>query len=234
MRTLAVVLLVILLSACASSRGFNREALRSEVTPQRTITEEDIKKALAARAQLPHPFKLGVYFVPPAQSGWYYRAQWTWTSEDKERVLASFAELKTKGAIGEAFVIPESTVEGKDNKAVRLAAARSGADAVLIVAGSADIDRYNNALGPLYILLVTAYFVPGTVVDGLFMTNASMWDVANEYLYLGAEAEGMVNKTAPAFFIEEEHIIKDAKAASLETLAKDISGRVAQMSARSK
>lgn len=232
MRTLTVISLVLLTCACTSSRGFNREGLRSDITSPRTVTEEEIKKALAAKAQLPHPFKLGIYFAPGRS--WNYRAEWTWTGEDKDRFLASFEGLKANGTIREAFVIPESTIEGKDNKAVRLAAARAGADAVLIVSGAADSDRYNNVLGPLYLLIVTAYFVPGTVVDGLFMASASMWDVANDYLYLGTEAEGTAHRTAPAFFMEEKPLVKEAKVAALDSLAKGIAGRIAQMGTRTK
>jgi len=120
-------------------------------------------------------------------------------------------------------------MEGTDRKAIRLAAARTGAHAVFVVSGAADIDRYNNALGPAYILLVTAFFVPGTVVDGLFMVHAAMWDVGNQFLYLGAEAEGAASKTAPAFFIAEKQVVKDAKRAALDSLATDVSGRLDRM-----
>jgi hypothetical protein len=134
--------------------------------------------------------------------------------------------------VTEVIAIPQNAIEGTDNKAVRLAAARVGANAVLIISGTADIDRYNNALGPLYILLVTGAFIPGTEANGLFMANATMWDVGNEFLYLGVEAEGLEHKTRPAFFIEEEQIIKAAKGKALDALAADIGQRLTALAAK--
>jgi hypothetical protein len=202
------------------------------VSPQRTVTEEDIKKALEAKPQLPNPFKLAVYLAPPTRPTWYDRAQWTWTGEDKDRILSALSTLHANSVVSEVLPIPETAMEGTDGKAIRLAAARTGADAVLVVSGTADVDRYNNALGPTYILILTGFFVPGTEVDGLFMVNASMWDVRNQFLYLATEAEGVMHKTAPAFFIEEKHIISGAKSEALDMLAKDIGNRLTQLSAK--
>lgn len=230
MRQWVIVLLSGILCACVSSHGFDRGALRSQVASQREVTEEEIKMAIAARPQLPHPFTLAVYFKPPAKPAWYEQTQWFWTREDKDRLLAAFAALRSAGVLSDIRVIPETAIEGGDSKAIRLAAAHIRADAVLMITGAADIDRYNNILGPLYILLVTGAFIPGTVADGLFMASASLWDVGNPFLYLGAEAEALVSKTRPAFFIEEKQILKAAKSKALDTLAEDLGRRLTQLS----
>ena len=120
-------------------------------------------------------------------------------------------------------------LEGSDNKAIRLAAARAGADAVLIINGVSDIDKYNNPMGASYFLLVTPFFVPGTEADALFMMNASMWDVRNQYLYLSVEAESSASETRPAFFIEESRVIKAAKSTAVSALAKELSARLNSM-----
>lgn len=120
-------------------------------------------------------------------------------------------------------------VEGSDRKAIRLAAASAEADAVVIVDGSGDMDRYNNRLGLAYLLPITAAFVPGTVADGLFIATGSMWDGGNDYLYLSVEAEGMVSKTAPAALIDEDKIIKEAKTHAVEELRKQLGARLERM-----
>jgi len=230
MKNIIVVFLAIVVTACASSRGFDRGSLRSQITDQKVVTEEDIKKALEARPQLPNPFKLAIYFAPPKTPQWQYRGSWNWLGEDKDKLLGLNAELKAKGVVSDIFAISDAIVEGKDNKAIRLAAAQAGADAVLVVNGVSDVDRYNNPLGATYVLLVTAFFVPGTQADGLFMANASMWDVRNQYLYLSVEAEGSAKETRPAFFIEESRIVKAAKADALAELGKQLSTRLTILS----
>jgi len=186
------------------------------------VTENDIEKALDLKPQLPAPFKLAIYLAPS-------HPRWNWLSEDKDKLLKIGSELKSKNIISDVFIIGDAILEGTGNKAIRLAAARAGADAVLIIKGVSDIDRYNNVLGSTYFLLLTLYFVPGTVADGLFMVNGSMWDVRNQYLYLSAEAEGSAGETRPWAFIEESRVIKSAKTGALEALVKDLSVRLMSM-----
>ena len=231
MRNILVVLLALMVTACTSSRGFDRGNLRSQITDQSVVTEEDIKKALDLKPQLPAPFKLAIYFSPP-NSGWRHGNSWGWLSEDKNKLLEIGSELKNKNIVSDVFVIGDAILEGTDNKAIRLAAARAGADAVLIVNGVSDLDRYNNPLGFTYFLLITPFFVPGTEANGLFMVSASMWDVRNQYLYLSSEAEGSAKETRPAFFIEESRVIKTAKTDALSALLKELSGRLGNMGAK--
>ena len=226
MKKYLVLLLVVTITACASSRGFDRSNLRNQMIDQKVVTEEDIKRALELKPQLPTPFRLAIYFAPP-KSGSPRRNSWKWVGEDKDKVLEIAPELKNKKVISDVFVIPDSIVEGKDNKAIRLGAARAGADAVLIINGISDVDRYNNILGPLYIFLLTLVFIPGTEADALVMIDAAMWDVRNQYLYLSAEAEATAKETRPAFFVEESRVIKVAKTEALAALKKELEARLA-------
>jgi hypothetical protein len=231
MRRFIILLLVVTITGCASSRGFDRGNLRAQIDDQKVITDDDIKKALELKPQLPAPFKLAIYFAPP-KSGRHYERPWSWIGDDKETLLQIRAELKGKKVISDVFIIVDSTLEGDDNKAIRLAAARAGADAVLVVNGVGSIDRYNNAYGVTYFLLVTPFFVPGTEADGLVMINASMWDVRNEYLYLTVEAEGSAKQTRPAFFINETHIINVAKSSALTFLRNELTTRLINMNSK--
>jgi rhombotail lipoprotein len=222
MRKLLMILLTLTLTACATSRGFDKGSLRSELSSQKQVTDEDIKKVFALKPQLPSPFKVGIYFS--SQTGYQRSGYWSWTGEDKDKLLEVAKELKAKNMISDMFVISDSLLEGgSDNKAIRLAAARAGADAVLVVNAVSDTDEYNNPLGATYFLLVTPFFVPGSVVDGLFMVNATLWDVRNQYLYLSAEAEGAASETRPAFFTERARVIKSAKATAMTALAQELS-----------
>ena len=218
MRNLFIIILTLALTACASSRGFDRGSLRDQLSAEKQVTDEDIQKVFELRPQLPSPFRVGVYFSHP---GYGY---WNWTGEDKDKVLAIANDLKARNMVSDMFVISESLVEGEaNNKAIRLAAARAGADAVLIINAVSDTDEYNNAMGASYFLLITPFFVPGSVVDGIFMVNAALWDVRNQYLYLSAEAEGSASETRPALFTEQARVIKAAKTRAMQVLVPELS-----------
>lgn len=230
MRHLLALLLVLTATACATSAGFDRGALHNQVAEQTIVTEDDIRKALDAKPQLPSPFRLAIHFVPSANpQGYWHHAGWQWLHEDKQVLLDAAAALRSSGVVSDAFVIDAGTIEGTDNRAIRLAAARAGADAVLVVRGSGSTDRYNNPLGITYVLILTAFFVPGTQTDALFMSSASLWDVRNQYLYLSAEAEGTAGQTRPAFFAHEDVALAEAKLDALHALTKSIAARVATM-----
>ena len=232
MRNIIAILLILALSACSSSRGFDRGELRDKITDRKVVTEDDIRKAIESRPQLPSPFKLAIYFAPPKSDYRYNSTSWNWVSEDKEKLLEIGPALKSKNLISEAIIIGDSILEGTDNKAIRLAAARAGADAVLIVNAVSATDRYNNTLGATYFLIITPFFVPGTVIDSLFMVNASMWDVRNQYLYLSTEAEGTATETRPAFLAEEKRVIKNAKGNAIEAISKELTVRLTGMGAK--
>ncbi len=224
MRTIIVVFLALALSACATSRGFNRDALRtSTASEKKTVTDDEIKKALALKPQLPAPFKLAVYFNS-SHNGW-----WSWLGADRDRLIQMGEQLRGKQIISGMIVIGDDILEGNGTPAIRMAAARAGADAVLIVNGAHDLDRYNNPLGASYILFFPFFLLPGTQTDGLFMASASMWDVRNQYLYLSADAEGTASQTRPGFFIDEEQIIRAARAQAVDALANRVASELGSM-----
>ncbi len=229
MKYLLIVLSTLLLSACTSSRGFDRGELRSHIVEQKVVTEEDIQKVLELQPQLPRPFNLALYFSSPSQTRWRAEKSWNWSGEDKDVLLAVKQGLKDKGIVSDVVPLNDSILEGHDLKAIRLAAARAGADAVLVLHGVSDVDRYNNSLGMTYLLIVSAFFIPGTEANALFMVNASMWDVRNQYLYMSVETEGLEDEIRPAYFIDEEELLQDAKTTALDNLTKEISRRLERM-----
>ena len=225
MRLLLIAALLFGLTACTQSRGFDRVHMRSQISSIQVDQKEEMK---VQPSELPGPFKLAVYFAPSnlPPSDQY---GWNWKGEDTEKVLSLQQDLKAKNIVSEIVSLPSSLVAGDNLEAIRSAAARAGADAVLVVNGVSDIDRYNNSLGPTYALLITPFFVPGTEVDSLFLVNATMWDVRNESLYMSVETEGMAKETAGAFQIYEKPLIHQAKSNALTGLRNEIAIRLNKM-----
>lgn len=214
-------LLALLISGCTTSRGFHRDALRTELNDKIEVTDAEIAKALSLKPQLPHPFSVGIYFKEP-EAGRWGTPSWHWSEEEKQKVLASAEGLKESGQVAKVFVINPSVVSGTDLKSLRLAAAQHGADALLVISGATEVDSYHNSWAWTYVALATMLFVPANEVDVLFMTRAALWDVRNQYLYMTAEAESTKSQTRPAASVDERSALAEAKKKSLDSLSEEI------------
>lgn len=226
MKLTTILFVSIVLSAC-SSKGFNKEVLRQELQAGETrqVTDEEIKKVLELKPQLPKPFKVGVYFVDNNHQNWDLR----WNSEDKQMIMQLEEELKKTGEVSKMFLINESVVGGKDLKSIRLAAAHHGADALLMISSTSATEQYQNMAGLSYILILPALVVPGTITDALFITRAALWDVRNEYLYMAVESESFKRKKAPPISSDGHEELKKAKRDSMNGLRAEILRMAAEM-----
>lgn len=224
------IVLLLGLSHCTASRGSDRGALRAEIADTVRVDDEEIARVLALRPQLREPFRLAVHFVPPRRDAGS-RQRWLWSGEDKDGLLSMAGRLREGGVVSDMFLIGDALVASSDRKAIRLAAARAGADAVLIVNGITDVDRYNNPLAATYLILVTPFFVPGTVVEALFVAHASIWDVRNDFLYLAVEAEATSSRTAPPAFLDEARLLRETRGDALRELELELLPRLLRIAA---
>lgn len=206
-----------------SSKGFHRETMWEQMgSVKPAFTDAEIKQAYNKKPNLPKAFRLGVYFTPPRQEN-VAQNPWRWTEADKAFLEDIAADLKAKGKISKVFPIIDPLVVGDDLRTLRLAAAKHQADAILVVSGAGEIDRYINKAGWSYLFILPTFFVPGSQADTLFLTNAVMWDVKNEYLYMTAAAEGTANDTyIAAFGKPDKELMKQAKTNSLNNLRAEI------------
>ena len=222
---LFIALSSLLFFSCAS-KGFNRGELKEQIGVLKpAFDDKEIKEAYNKKANLPKPFKLGVYFKAPKEGR--PEQQWRWSEQDKS-VLESIAkELLNQGLVSDVFPIVDSLVTDTDLKSLRLAAAKHQADALLIISGAAQIDRYVNNWGWSYLLILPTLFVPASKADTLFLANATLWDVKNEYLYLTAEAESTNSETySAAFGWSDRELIQESKTKALDGLKTEISKMV--------
>jgi hypothetical protein len=212
------VVLTLLQTGC-SSKGFNRGELKEQVGVLKPkFDDKEIKEAFTKKSNLPKPFKLGVYFKSPNKTKGM-DGEWRWTEQDKALLEEIGQEMKSEGLVSEIIPIMGSLVADEDIKSLRLVAAKHQADALLIVGGAGQIDRYINNWGWSYALLLPTFFVPGSQADTLFITNATLWDVRNEYLYLTAEAEATTKDTyIAAFGKQDKDLLDQTKTESLTNL----------------
>jgi hypothetical protein len=205
-RPLLIALVPVLVCGCVS-HGFDRAAIQERLhdgTLQ--VTDEAIAEARSTRAQLRFPCRVAVYFKPAEHGGWW------WAPEDKAALEPWAAALKHEGIASEVFPLPDMLTGKGDAKELRLAAAKCGADVLLVIRGVAQTDSYQNPAAMLYLTGVGGFLVPGSHRDSLFVMEGCLIDVDNGYVYTGVQAEGVGKIIRPTFLIEDRDAIARARA----------------------
>lgn len=201
---------LVLLSGCVGS-GFDRAGLHARMQDDSfQVTDEAILEAQSVKPQLRLPCRIAVYLKPSS------RSEWRWSAKDRAVLESWAATLKDEGIASDAFLLPDMIVGKGDLKEVRLAAARCGADALLVIQGGAETDSYMNPAAVLNLTVVGGYLVPGSHRDALFLIEGCLFDTSNGYLYAGAQAEGEGGIIRPTFIIEERDAVTIAKSQALE------------------
>lgn len=220
---------ILILAGCATSKGFNRDALREQLNGKSEMSDNDIGKK-APKTQLPKPFKVGIYFQEPSNKG--QENLWEWEAADKKKILSTVEKFAKGGEISKVFAISPANVSGTDLKSLRAVAARQGADALIVVSAVNDVDQYTTEWAWTYVALFPALFVPASVSDILFISRAVMWDVRTEFAYLTAESEVLINRKYPAVFRQDKKQTADAKNDSLSGLQTELEKRLSNFSAQ--
>lgn len=216
--------LIVLLTACGASAGFQQAAPRTPGSSAPVVNDDQVERAFALQAQLPKPYRLGVLFrdVPPAIDG---ERAWRWEPEQRARVIGALEALEGKGEIGTVVAITRAAVIGDDLHAIRVAAARQGVDAVLVISGYDTVERDVNGWATTYLAVLPMLFAPGTELRVDFTTHAELWDVRNEYLYLAAEAEARAEQARALPYIDVEEASEQAREESLGLLVLELEKR---------
>jgi len=232
MTSLRAIVLLFVLAACGGSTGFEQATARDAVSAPPEINESEVAAAFALRPQLPKPYRLGVFFRPnPASAD---EPQWRWDPEHKRAVLGIAKALRASGEVADVFAIDEGTAAADNLRAIRIAAARHGADAVLVVSGGDEVRESLNAWAASYAALVPMLFAPGSELEVRFTSHAEMWDVRNEYLYLSARAEEEAHQQRALCWLDSEAATEQAQAASVKLLAGELEQRLAGLHAVAK
>lgn len=220
----------LLLCACGGSTGFHQSTPRDPATlAAPAINEDQVRAAFELRPQLPRPYRLGVFFRTPADDS--IDALWRWDAAHKRAVLGFSKAVRKSGEVSDVFAIDAATGANDDLRAIRIAAARHGADAVLVVSGRDEARRSSNGWAASYVALLPLLFAPGSELDVTFFAHAEMWDVRNEYLYLSAQAEGEVNQQRAPCWLDRRGATRQAQKESVNLLVSELEQRFAGLHA---
>jgi hypothetical protein len=113
-----------------------------------------------------------------------------------------------------------------------LAAARHGADALLVVQAACDQIRDTNGWAATYALVIPVLFAPAGELETVFHTNATMFDVRNGYLYMAAESEAENEQKRAHVWLDSDEGLEVARAKAIEDLGKELGEQLEGMHAQ--
>lgn len=228
-----IALLWIGVTAVGCAAGFNPTAMQEALQEERKLLsdDEDVTKIEQLKPQLKLPFRLAV--APPLQvQQKYWHEPRGMMEGERDEILAWGEKLKKEGIVSEFIMIPGMLLDMGANrhgssyvKAVRLAAARVQADAVLFLRSVTDTDSYANVLGVLDITIVGMFLVPGHQRDALTILEGMIVDNRNQYVYFATSVEGAGSATAPLAMFDAKDAVAESRRNALrafgEQLVKD-------------
>jgi rhombotail lipoprotein len=218
------LVLVLGLSGCVMSSGFNRGLLESRLREENAkITDDDIKQIQTLKPQLHFPCRIAVALTAGGD--------WRWAPKDRQALDHWDKALRDKGIASDVVFMSTMFLHGDSLKELRAAAAKYGADALLVIKGSAATSSSMNPAAVLNVTVLGGFVVPGSHRDALFLIEGGLVDVANGYLYASMEAEGEGRTMGPTFIIEERDAIDRAKQEALTAFGPELLLRLTNLRA---
>ncbi len=231
MRTL--IALAAVLAAVGCSPAYNRTVMEQELQDTRQILVDDIDvlRAGEVRPQLPLPFRLAV--VPPSVMNVRHWGVPEELEGERREILAWGDKLRAAGVVSDLVIIPQMLIQTSAPSAdlyrqLRVAAARLGADALLILRSATDVDSTVNPLCVLDLTIVGMFVVPGHHKDALTMLEGILVDNRNQFVYLALSAEGTGTACGPLASLDQRTAIQRARVAAL----KDFGDKLAAAASR--
>jgi hypothetical protein len=213
--------------SCAASSGFQQPAPRTPISEPPQVNDSAVESAFELRAQLPKPYRLGVVFRDPP--GRIQDSPWRWEPEQRAQLTKTLEKLERGGEVDTVFTITRSTIEGDGLRAIRIAAAKHGADAVLVISGQDEAEQDLNGWAATYVALLPMLFVPAAELEVRFTAHAELWDVRNEFLYMAAEGDARVDQQRPLMAIDREEGTAKAQREALALLGSELQRRLARL-----
>jgi len=220
-------------SAVGCSSPFSRDEMSAALQEERKLftDDDDVAKIEQLKPQIKAPFRLAVAPLIQVTGRYWYEPRGMMEGE-REEIAAWGEKLKQEGILSELLVIPNMLMDfgvtrngASYVKAVRVAAARLQADAVLFLRCVTDTESTANPLAFLDITIVGMFLIPGHHRDALTILEGMVIDNRNQFLYFASSAEGTGTATAPLAMFERGDAVAESRRNALkafgELLLKD-------------
>lgn len=222
-----LALLLVTLSACSTGREFDRIGMQNTLHQRLDLVAERLTKDQTESHPLPaDSFRLGIYFVRTEFPSRESIRSAEWLSAEKDRLVQGLAQLRDDRIAHELVVLAEPTVRTLTRQELRQAAARYGADVLLLVDGAGAVHRRNNAYALLYPTVLGAWLAPGTIIDALFIIDGILWDLRTDTFPGRQTAEGQAQRTGAVIMVEDTDALHEAKDRAIDVFSRSVADRV--------
>ena len=226
---IGVLLLPLLLTGCFA-HGFDRSDLygrlkadQAQIPALPDVNDSDIVKVQSIKPNLTLPCRIAVY-LPPNVGG-HRRAK------EKEFIDSWGDTLRKEGIASDMFLMSDLFTTGTSLKELRVAAARHGANLLLVLHGESDVDTYKNPAAIFNLTIVGGFLVPASHCDALVAYQGALVDVSNGFLYASIDAEGEGSIIRPTFLIEDRPAVERAKEKALANFGNELLKRMRNLQA---
>lgn len=205
MRQLILAGLAGCMAGCMGVPGVNTgDLIKRLQSPDYAVDDLRIVEAMARKPQLKLPARVAVCLDGDAGS--------RWTQADRDAVAGWAEQLQRDGLVKGVFFLPNLFVDGQGVEHARLAAARRGADVVLVVRQAYEANEKWTPFAALNLTVVGGFVAPGSRCDADFTLQAELIDVGNGFVYMSTQTAGEATIYRPTFLIEPQDAIDEARA----------------------
>ena len=207
---------------CVSNSGFHRSISEMSWAESRETNDQEIRTIQSLRPQLVFPCRIAVALEDK-------RGSERWSSDDRRQLQQWAKSLEAEGLASDVVFMSSMFIQkGESLRDLRAAAARYGADALLVLSRGTDRDEWMNSLAAFNLTIVGGFVVPASHSRARHVIQAGLIDVNNGYLYCSIDGEGEHESMAPSFLLDpkvgEEVARRKALAAFGEQMLMQIRG----------
>ena len=146
----------------------------------------------------------------------------SWSEKERSLIESWEPELARLGLVSDLVVMPALSIELDATQgtagALRAAAARHRADAVLIISEVEDASNWLNPWSILDLTIVGAWFAPGHDVEVVSILEGALIDTHTGYLHASGQAEGTARARRAWTYVNDPELKQEARQKALAGL----------------
>ena len=171
------------------------------------------RPATARRIDL--PMDVAVHLSEPDDSRFH------WTARERGKMASWGRELKAKRITNQFFLMSKLVSTGNSLDEIRRAAKLHGADVVLVIKSSGELEESWNPLAIFYLTILGYYIFPGSSAEAMLVANAVVLDVESGVPLFSIEAQGSKSSLSPGGWLDSQEVVRKASAKARSALGKE-------------